>query len=121
MSFSGFMVFIMIALGVSIYLSHGSLIIGTLFFLFIMGMGFLLLGGNHSPIGSRSIPQTRKERILKLQQGKCARCGDSRTHLLQFHHIKQYANGGSNGIDNLEALCPTCHYEETQRQRHEYM
>ena len=121
MSFSVFLSFILIAFGVSAYLAGGNLIIGIIAFIFITGFVYLIVSNTQTiPSENRYIPIKTKEHILDLQRGKCARCG-IRTDLLQFHHLKQYAKGGSNRTDNIEALCPTCHYKETRKQRQEYM
>ncbi len=55
------------------------------------------------------LEQTRlKKRILKLIDS-CEYCGDTTKEILQLHHIKQVAEGGTNDIDNIIVLCPNCH------------
>ena len=49
-----------------------------------------------------------KKRILKLID-YCEYCGDTTKEILQLHHIKQVAEGGTNDIDNIIVLCPNCH------------
>ena len=45
------------------------------------------------------------------QPHKCNKCQWNRTiSVLQVHHKNR--NRAHNTIDNLEILCPTCHYEE---------
>jgi HNH endonuclease len=36
-------------------------------------------------------------------------CGESDITILQVHHIKPFAKGGSNKPTNLSVLCPNCH------------
>jgi len=36
-------------------------------------------------------------------------CGESDITILQVHHIKPFAKGGSNKPNNLSVLCPNCH------------
>jgi len=40
----------------------------------------------------------------------CERCRYSRYEILQVHHKNRDRN--DNNIDNLELICPNCHYEE---------
>lgn len=40
---------------------------------------------------------------------KCNYCGEDTPEILQLHHIKPVAEGGSNSPDNLILLCPNCH------------
>ena len=55
------------------------------------------------------LEQTRlKKRILKLIDS-CEYCGDTTKEILQLHHIKQVAEGGTNDVDNIIVLCPNCH------------
>ncbi len=54
-------------------------------------------------------------RVLKLrlleERGKnCERCGYNKYEILQIHHKNR--NKKDNRIDNLEIICPNCHYEE---------
>lgn len=50
--------------------------------------------------------------VLKRQQGMCAECGlpllPEETGL-DVHHIQWRTNGGSNKVENLQALHPNCH------------
>ena len=55
------------------------------------------------------------ERALKIrlvnQRGtKCERCGYSRVEILHVHHRDR--NRDNNALENLELVCPNCHYEE---------
>jgi hypothetical protein len=45
---------------------------------------------------------------------KCIRCGSEKN--IEFHHIIQKVNGGSNNPENLETRCQGCHdYEHSKR------
>ncbi len=45
------------------------------------------------------------------QRGKqCEKCGYKKFEILQVHHIDRDRN--HNELDNLELICPNCHYEE---------
>lgn len=57
----------------------------------------------------------RTFRILKLrlmeERGKsCEKCGYNKYEILQVHHKNK--NRNDNRIENLEIICPNCHYEE---------
>jgi hypothetical protein len=54
-------------------------------------------------------------RVLKLklinEKGKgCERCNYKKCAILQIHHKNR--NRMDNSIENLEIICPNCHYEE---------
>jgi len=54
-------------------------------------------------------------RILKLRlmekRGKnCERCSYNKYKILQVHHKNR--DRADNSIENLEIICPNCHYEE---------
>ena len=51
-----------------------------------------------------------KLRLLE-QRGKCCeRCGFTKFQILQVHHKDR--NRKNNDFQNLELICPNCHYEE---------
>jgi len=57
----------------------------------------------------------KKARSLKIKLFKkrgvvCERCGYSNQSILQIHHKNRKRN--DNKEENLEILCPNCHYEE---------
>ena len=59
--------------------------------------------------------KARTARILKLrlieERGKnCERCGYGKYEILQIHHKNR--NKKDNEKENLEIICPNCHYEE---------
>ncbi len=51
-----------------------------------------------------------KLRLLKLRGKKCERCDYNRYEILQVHHIDR--NRLNNELNNLELICPNCHFEE---------
>lgn len=54
--------------------------------------------------------QRQKIRLLK-QRGKiCERCGYGKFEILQVHHRDR--NRLNNNLENLELICPNCHFEE---------
>jgi len=41
---------------------------------------------------------------------KCERCGYKKYEILHVHHKNR--NRNDNSMENLEIICPNCHYEE---------
>lgn len=59
--------------------------------------------------------KARTFRVLKLrlmeERGKnCERCNYNKYEILQVHHKNR--KRADNRIENLEIICPNCHYEE---------
>ena len=57
-----------------------------------------------------------KEMVMQLAEGKCQLCGGMAPFMgkdhkpyLEEHHVKRLADGGSDTIDNVVAICPNCH------------
>ena len=51
-----------------------------------------------------------KVRLLSIRGKKCERCGYDRFEILQVHHKDR--NTRNNLLENLELVCPNCHFEE---------
>lgn len=51
-----------------------------------------------------------KIRLFKFRGNKCERCGYDVHEILQLHHKDR--NRQNNDLDNLELICPNCHYRE---------
>lgn len=53
-------------------------------------------------------------RVIKLrlleEKNSCARCAYNKYEILQVHHKDR--NRNNNRLENLELICPNCHYEE---------
>ena len=63
-----------------------------------------------SPHDKVKAQQALKLRLLKLRDNKCERCNFDKYYILQMHHKNR--NRNDNSIENLELICPNCHYEE---------
>lgn len=57
-----------------------------------------------------------KEMVKRIAEGKCQYCGNDAPFLdkndvpyLEEHHVKRLADGGSDTMDNVVAICPNCH------------
>ena len=48
----------------------------------------------------------------------CAQCGaePAGRDSLELDHITPVAEGGADGLDNLQWLCPSCHAEKSRRE-----
>ena len=66
--------------------------------------------GSVAKKNSRYIPVDVKYRVHK---GSCVKCGSRRE--LHYDHIKEYALGGDNGVDNIQVLCRNCNQRKRIR------
>jgi len=55
----------------------------------------------------RLTPAQQKDIVMRA--GECLHCHEDDIRLLEVHHIKPFADGGSNNPTNLSVLCPNCH------------
>lgn len=51
-----------------------------------------------------------KLRLLQERGNVCERCGYDKYEILQVHHRNR--DRDNNELNNLELICPNCHYEE---------
>lgn len=51
-----------------------------------------------------------KIRLIAIKGKKCERCGYNKLEVLQVHHKDR--NRENNDLNNLELVCPNCHFEE---------
>ncbi len=51
-----------------------------------------------------------KIRLLKIRGTSCEKCGYDKQEILQIHHKDK--NKNNNNINNLELICPNCHFEK---------
>ena len=51
-----------------------------------------------------------KKRLLTARGHVCERCSYDKADILQVHHKNR--DRSNNSLDNLELICPNCHYEE---------
>lgn len=61
----------------------------------------------------RSVSESKKKYIAAKQGWKCRECETVLPATYEVDHIKRLQHGGSNEIDNLQALCPSCHRNKT--------
>jgi len=64
----------------------------------------------------RSVSESKKKYVASKQGWKCRECQEVLPATFEVDHIKRLQYGGSNEIDNLQALCPNCHREKTMKE-----
>lgn len=57
------------------------------------------------------ISGTTRTKVIQASGGVCAECG-AESESLEIHHITPLKDGGTNAVDNLEALCHDCHLKK---------
>ena len=62
---------------------------------------------------SRSVSGTKKKYVAAAQQWKCNMCHKQLDAWFEVDHKIRLADGGSNHISNLVALCRDCHGKKT--------
>jgi hypothetical protein len=63
------------------------------------------------PRKREEITKAMREAVVERQQGRCADCWDELTRF-QIDHRVPLCFGGTNGIDNLAAICGACHAQK---------
>ncbi|OHA46444.1 MAG: hypothetical protein A2541_00550 [Candidatus Taylorbacteria bacterium RIFOXYD2_FULL_36_9] len=51
-----------------------------------------------------------KIKLISIRGGKCEQCGYGKSEVLQVHHKDR--NSRNNDLNNLEIICPNCHFED---------
>ena len=62
---------------------------------------------------SRSVSGTKKKWVAAQQGWKCKDCNAQLDAWFEVDHKTRLADGGSNQVDNLVALCRNCHGKKT--------
>jgi len=71
--------------------------------------------GLQQNIHKRSVSETKKRYVASNQNWKCGECLKSLDHTYEVDHIIALKDGGTNGVNNLKALCPHCHRKKTAK------
>lgn len=64
----------------------------------------------NSPKDKVKSQRALKLRLLEDRGKRCERCDYAKFEILQIHHKDK--NRNNNILENLELICPNCHYEE---------
>jgi 5-methylcytosine-specific restriction endonuclease McrA len=71
----------------------------------------ILTSGNKTT--KRSVSETKKKYVAANQSWCCKHCKNQLNAWFEVDHVVKLEYGGSNNIDNLEALCRECHGKKT--------
>lgn len=66
-----------------------------------------------SKSNKRSVGETKKKYIASMQNWKCKHCQKMLPAWFEIDHVHKLEYGGSNDVNNLEALCRDCHGKKT--------
>ena len=61
----------------------------------------------------RSVSETKKKFVASNQNWCCKHCSKQLPAWFEVDHVVKLEYGGSNNVDNLEALCRECHGKKT--------
>tara|TARA_X000000950_G_C13706790_1_gene574494 strand:- start:164 stop:745 length:582 start_codon:yes stop_codon:yes gene_type:complete len=61
----------------------------------------------------RSVSETKKKFVASRQNWHCTGCQNQLNAWFEVDHKVRLEHGGSNHVDNLEALCRECHGKKT--------
>ena len=61
----------------------------------------------------RSVSETKKKYVAAQQNWTCKKCKQQLPAWFEVDHIKRLEYGGTNHVNNLEALCRDCHGRKT--------
>ena len=59
----------------------------------------------------RTTSKTIKNEVMRRQDYKCYRCGNTLPARKHFHHKTPVSEGGDNLLDNIMVVCSNCHDE----------
>ena len=76
------------------------------------------MGFGDEPKRKRLLSSADKKRIAARQKYRCAKCHTTFGTVYHVDHITRFSDGGSDRDSNLQALCPNCHSEKTENERH---
>ena len=71
----------------------------------------ILSSGNKAT--KRSVSETKKKYVAANQNWKCKHCSKQLPAWFEVDHVMKLEYGGSNNVENLEALCRECHGKKT--------
>ena len=56
-----------------------------------------------------------RQKVLNRDGYSCQICGLVETSILHIHHIMKKRDGGTDHMDNLITLCPSCHHKADRK------
>jgi hypothetical protein len=73
----------------------------------------VMTNSNNKNASKRAVSGMRKKYVASNQDWKCGHCGKQLDHTYEIDHKVRLDEGGSNDVNNLIALCPSCHRHKT--------
>ncbi|XP_049850434.1 uncharacterized protein LOC126322603 [Schistocerca gregaria] len=70
-----------------------------------------------NPLKKRTLSPMSKKYVASLQTWKCAHCQEPLPSRFEVDHLIPWSEGGTDDLDNLQALCPNCHAHKTELDR----
>ena len=64
----------------------------------------------------RLASRTQRDLLAIIQDFKCAICGSALPNKFECDHLVPFSKGGETTLQNLQALCPSCHSNKTREQ-----
>ena len=65
----------------------------------------------------RNVSESKKKFIASNQRWRCSHCNNLLDNTYEVDHIVALYKGGTNELNNLEALCRNCHGKKTFREK----
>ena len=65
----------------------------------------------------RNVSESKKKFIASNQKWRCSHCQNLLDNTYEVDHIVALYRGGTNDLNNLEALCRNCHGKKTFREK----
>lgn len=63
-----------------------------------------------------------KRQVYNRQGGKCSMCGDKINYLnITVDHVIPISKGGTNTLDNMEAMCYTCNQMKRDHMKSDFL
>jgi hypothetical protein len=72
-----------------------------------------VITGKSGPTNKRAVSTMRKKYVASNQDWKCGHCHKQLDHTYEIDHKLRLDEGGTNDVNNLIALCPSCHRYKT--------
>ena len=69
--------------------------------------------GRNGLTNKRAVSTMRKKYVASSQDWKCGHCHKQLDHTYEIDHKLRLDEGGTNDVNNLIALCPSCHRHKT--------
>ena len=68
---------------------------------------------NSGNTNKRSVSESKKKYVASNQNWKCGKCQKILDASFEIDHKIELQHGGTNHVNNLEALCRNCHGQKT--------